>query len=373
MENQQNTLYWAIIYTLISRKHYDLVSVSQSRKEAWLVSKEKTIRLKREDINFGIWLENDLFRTYGIYEQLKSKRGSKSKKLLNTYITSQLPVDDYHKTIKGTITPAVKHLGEIETILADEQYFQANERELLGKYGIEGEEDIALIHQLMGAGEADIVRRLSMYLSKKSEEKREIVDHGKVFVTYVLLGIQILMFILMELNGGSENVATLIRFGAKYNPLILDGEWWRMITPIFLHIGVLHLLMNSVALYYIGAQIEKIFGSTKFLCIYLFAGAMGVFASFLLNDSVAAGASGAIFGCFGALLYVGIVHRDILSKEVVTNILSLIAINLVFGFVVPNIDNAGHIGGLIGGFIMAAILRTPAQSKGKNKVHTKQQ
>lgn len=111
------------------------------------------------------------------------------------------------------------------------------------------------------------------------------------------------MFFLMEVNGGSTNNQTLIKWGAKVNYLIANGEWWRLITPIFLHIGFLHLVMNSIALYYIGPLIEKIFGNSRFFIIYLFAGFSGVFASYLLSPSLSAGASGAIFGCFGALLY----------------------------------------------------------------------
>lgn len=367
MERQQNALYWAIVHVLVTHKNYELVSISQDRTEVWMTNNKETIRLKREDINFGVWLRNDLFHTYGIYEQLKNKRIPKTKKLLNTYITSQLPIDDYNEIIESTLTPAVEQLGQIETVLIDELSFQTNESKILRLYGIDREEELLLVNQLMAAGESYIMNSLSVYLSKRREEQRNIVDHGKVFFTYIFLGIQIIMFLILELNGGSENVATLIRFGAKYNPYILEGQWWRFITPVFLHIGLLHLLMNSVALYYIGSQVEKIFGSVKFLFIYLVAGATGVLASFLLNDAVAAGASGAIFGCFGALLYVGIVHRDILSKELVTNVLTIIGINLVFGFLVANVDNSGHIGGLIGGFAMAAILRTPAQSKGKRK------
>ncbi len=369
MEERQNTFFWAIAHVLVSHKNYELVSISQDRTEVWLTNMKETVRLKRENINFSIWLKNDLFRTYGMYEQLQRKRMPKSKKFLNTYFTEQLPIDDYFETIESTRTPAVQQLGQVETHVIDAFSCQTKELEILGLYGLDTEADILLVRQLIDAGTPYIMNSLSVYLTKKREAQRNIVENGKPFLTYIFLGIQIIMFLIMEFNGGSENVATLIRFGAKFNPYISEGQWWRLITPIFLHIGLLHLLMNSVALYYIGSQVEKIFGSTKFFFLYIISGVTGVFLSFLLNDAVAAGASGAIFGCFGALLYVGIVHRDVLSKELVTNVLTIIGINLVFGLLVSNVDNAGHIGGLIGGFVMAAILRTPAQRKHRKK-HT---
>ena len=111
----------------------------------------------------------------------------------------------------------------------------------------------------------------------------------------------------MEMFGSSRNPYLLILFGAKYNPLILEGEWWRLITPMFLHIGLIHLVMNSFALYYLGTAVERIYGRYRFLFIYLFAGFAGTLASFLFSpDSISAGASGGIFGLFGALLFFGI-------------------------------------------------------------------
>lgn len=121
------------------------------------------------------------------------------------------------------------------------------------------------------------------------------------------------MFILLEMNGGSTNPYVLLYFGAKYNPAILDGEWWRFFTPMFLHIGFLHLFMNGLSLYYLGTAVESIFGRLRFLIIYLFSGFFGTLASFIFSSHLSAGASGAIFGLFGALLYFGIEHKHTFS------------------------------------------------------------
>nr|WGD96680.1 rhomboid family intramembrane serine protease [Bacillus safensis] len=169
------------------------------------------------------------------------------------------------------------------------------------------------------------------------------------------------MFLLLELSGGSTNTATLTAFGAKNNVLILEGEWWRLITPMFLHIGLTHLLFNTFALWSVGAAVERIYGSGRFLLIYLISGIFGSIASFVFNTAIAAGASGAIFGCLGALLYLAISNRKLFFRTMGTNIIVIILINLGIGFTVSGIDNAGHLGGLVGGFFTALAVRLPKQ------------
>lgn len=198
------------------------------------------------------------------------------------------------------------------------------------------------------------------------EEGRELLIGKKPFFTYVFLSLQIVMFILLESVVGNSNTSNLINFGAKFNPLILEGEWWRFFTPIFLHIGFFHLATNTIVLFFIGTIVERIFGKGRFLFIYLFAGFGGTLASFVFSPNIAAGASGAIFGCFGALLYFGMIYPKLFLRTVGLNVFVVVIINLAFGFTVPGIDNAGHIGGLIGGFFAAGIVHFP---RIKRRIH----
>src|SRR5690606_25315449 len=208
----------------------------------------------------------------------------------------------------------------------------------------------------------DELRQSAIQKAKNRErEERELFEHGKPFFTYLFIAVQVLMFLIVEINGGSTNVETLIQYGAKFNPLILAGEWWRFFTPIFLHIGLLHLLMNTLALYYLGTAVERIFGRVRFLWIYLFSGFAGSVASFVFTNNLSAGASGAIFGCFGALLYMGVINTKLFFRTIGMNVIVVIIINLIFGFTVPGIDNAGHIGGLIGGFLATGIVHYPGK------------
>lgn len=175
-------------------------------------------------------------------------------------------------------------------------------------------------------------------------------------LTYFFLGINLIVFLMMTVAGGSTNSEVLIAFGAKYNPLIVEGEYWRFVTPMFLHIGVFHLLFNSYALYNLGPGIEGVFGRWKFLLIYLFAGATGSLASFYFSNNISAGASGAIFGLLGAFLYFGYKRPKIFARGLGGGIITALIINLVYGFTATGIDNFAHLGGLFGGLIIASVV-----------------
>ncbi|ALV21305.1 MULTISPECIES: rhomboid family intramembrane serine protease [Carnobacterium] len=178
-------------------------------------------------------------------------------------------------------------------------------------------------------------------------------------LTYAFLGLQILLFILMTFNGGSTNTHTLIEYGAKFNPFIVLGDWWRLFTPMFLHIGWMHLLLNSIILYYLGIQLESIFGHWRFGLIYLLSGFAGNAASFAFNNAISAGASTAIFGLFGAALMLGKTYpNNPAIQQMSKNFMLLVLINLVFGVFDSSIDLAGHIGGLAGGYLLATAIST---------------
>src|SRR5213596_2812683 len=179
--------------------------------------------------------------------------------------------------------------------------------------------------------------------------------------TYIFFALNILVFLLMALAGGSTSKETLMAFGVKANEEIARGQWWRFVTPIFIHIGLLHLFFNSYALWIVGPQVEKLYGSTRFVILYVVTGVAGVFGSYFYHpQSISAGASGAIFGLFGVLLAFGIRYRNAIppffKRAVGTGVLPVIVINLIIGFTIPQIDNSAHIGGLLAGAALAAII-----------------
>src|SRR5258708_992708 len=114
--------------------------------------------------------------------------------------------------------------------------------------------------------------------------------------TYVFFGFNIVVFLMMALAGGSTNEPTLMAFGVKSNPEIVHGQWWRFVTPIFIHIGLLHLLFNSYALWIVGPQVEKLYGGARFVIVYVLTGVAGVYGSYAYHpNTISARASGAIF------------------------------------------------------------------------------
>src|SRR5215468_4779782 len=184
--------------------------------------------------------------------------------------------------------------------------------------------------------------------------------------TYVFFGVNIFIFALMALAGGSDP-QTLIAFGVKDNALIASGQWWRFVTPVFIHIGLLHLAFNSYALWIVGPQVEKLYGPARFVILYVLTGIAGVCGSYFYHpQSISAGASGAIFGLFGVLLVFGVRYRNSIppffKRAVGTGVLPVIVINLIIGFTIPAIDNSAHLGGLLAGAALAALV--PFQKPG---------
>jgi rhomboid protease GluP len=190
------------------------------------------------------------------------------------------------------------------------------------------------------------------------------------WLTRVLIVFNVLLFVLLTVGSLSEqglyesivsgaSRAALIFFGAKVNTLIVQGEWWRLLTPAFLHIGVIHLLFNQYALSIFGRELESLFGTARFAIIYLLAGIAGNVASFAFSPALSAGASGAIFGVIGAMAMFFVRNRQLLGemgKQQFRSLLGMIGINLFLGVTLPGIDNYGHLGGLAAGLALGALL-----------------
>lgn len=173
--------------------------------------------------------------------------------------------------------------------------------------------------------------------------------------TYVLLGVNVLVWLAMTLLGGSEDPLVLIRFGAKFQPLIVQGEYWRLLTANFIHIGILHLAMNSYALYVFGLQVERRFGRTRFIVLYLLSGLGGAVLSYIGSSALSAGASGAIFGLIGAITVYFATYRDAFGSQgrrQLSSLLMVMGYNLLWGLMNPQIDNLGHAGGLVVGLAL---------------------
>ena len=189
-------------------------------------------------------------------------------------------------------------------------------------------------------------------------------------VTALLILLNTLIFLIVEFTGGSENGQHMLECGAVYAPLIIEqGQWYRMITSMFLHFGAPHLINNMLVLFVLGGRLERTVGKLKYLLIYLLGGMGGnLLCLFLELDSadfaVSAGASGAVFAVMGAMIYAVIRGRGHIEDLSARQVVIMAAFSLYFGFTSEGVDNVAHVGGLICGFLLAVLLYHPSQRAG---------
>ena len=171
------------------------------------------------------------------------------------------------------------------------------------------------------------------------------------------------------LGKGSTDGKTLYDFGAVSAPAIKLGEIWRLFTGTFLHAGIIHLFVNMYSLCLIGSQLENFIGKKKFLIVYLLSALSGSLMSCLFSNGISVGASGAIFGLLGSMLYFGYHYRLYLGNVLRAQIIPLILMNLFLGYMISGIDNAAHIGGLIGGYLAMMMLGINGKSEKQEQIN----
>jgi membrane associated rhomboid family serine protease len=183
-------------------------------------------------------------------------------------------------------------------------------------------------------------------------------------VTYALIAINVIIYLIMAALSGSLNITTqvLVNFGAQVNPFVAQGQFWRIFTAMFLHFSIFHIGLNMLSLFFIGSAVEVFYGKWRYLAIYLLSGIIGGIVTYALGPNapiISAGASGAIFGVFGALGVFYFTNRRALGgygAGAIGNWVFWLALNIVFDVSSPNIGLADHIGGLIAGIVIAALL-----------------
>ncbi|EOS56195.1 rhomboid family intramembrane serine protease [Paenibacillus barengoltzii] len=180
-------------------------------------------------------------------------------------------------------------------------------------------------------------------------------------VTCLLLAANIVMFIVLALNGGSTNRITLLRFGAMSDIEPFAGESWRLFTAMFLHNGFDHLFSNSFAILVFAPPLERLLGWWRYALVYLGSGLVGNLISmgvyqFSSVSHISVGASGAVYGVYGAFLYIALLQRHLMDESSRKTLYSLLIIGVIYSLLVPKINLAAHVGGLVGGFLIYGLL-----------------
>ncbi len=348
-----------LLHYFITEKGYNPIVLHGAKDEIWLENLNndyKIVRIVSNYIHNNEQFDFDLFKTKKIVKKIQKTTFSLNMNALSIFINlgENVNIKETYRNID------IVNLKEFDDI---KQY----------KTVMEVFPDIIKKSKIKEKG-MELFFKLTSEINKKNEQEgikaEEIFKPKKPIITVSLIIINVIVFILMYVFGkGSQDAFTLIKFGAFQKDLILGEEYYRLITSAFLHIGIFHLLFNCYALYVIGRQLESFLGKIKFLIIYLVSALCGSLMSMIFPISISAGASGAIFGLLGSLLYFGYNYRVYLGTVLKSQIIPLILINLIFGFMVSGINNAAHIGGLIGGILITMSLGIKYKSKKSEQIN----
>lgn len=344
----------SLINYFITEKNYNPMIIHGLNDEIWLENLNedyKIVRIVSHHIHNKEQLDFDKFKLSRIVKQVKKKTLSFKVKVLSIYTDLEddkiLSNDDIYINKEEDINnPKLTNVfpNIVEKTKVDENGLE---------YFIK------------------VTDNINQKNESKSKIAEKIFSFKKPIITYSIIFICVLVFILMYVLGnGSTDNYTLLLFGANLDALTKNGDYYRLLTSMFLHIGIMHLLCNMYSLYIIGKEVENVFGKWKYLVIYILSGIAGSILSLAFNhNTICAGASGAIFGLLGALLYFGYYYRPYLGATLTRSIIPVIAINLIIGFLDSGIDNSAHIGGLVGGLLVAMAVGVPDKSNNNNKIN----
>lgn len=338
---KKDLLIMKLLHYFITERNYNPVVVHGIQNEIWLENMNeefKIVRIVMSYIHNKEQLEFDDFKVNRLTRQIKLKTLTFKMKTLSLYL-------DLNSDVELLDSKNNYHIN-----LENEKVLKNNE--IIKKYY----GDITQKLKFTEEGEL-LYKRINNDILKKnldeSEKLNDLFSPKKPIVTYILLGIITIVMLLMYFFGnGSLDIKTLYKFGA----LVKDNNMLRIVSSIFIHIGIIHYFMNAWALKLLGEQTEKFYGHIKMFIIFLYSGVIGNLLSIILmnKNSISAGASGAIFGLMSSILYFALNQRTYMAEALKREILPVIIINTLLGFVLNGINIFAHIGGLIGGFLISS-------------------
>ena len=340
MSEEKNVIVMKLLHYFITEKNYNPIILQGVENEIWLENLNadcQIVRIVSGYIHNEEQFDFDKFKTKRIMKKIKKKTLSLNMKVLSIFVNLSDRVNLAENTIPNQL------------------WVRANEEKELGKSEVISKTFPDLTKKLVYTEKgAELFLKITQDINKHNQEDAKKVE--KVFkskfpvITYALIVINVIMFAVPLLYGQLEAMVETL---CTHGPSIRAGQYYRLISGMFMHGSLFHIIFNCYALYVLGTQLESFMGKIKYIIIYFFSGLMGALFSIIFNGNVASiGASGAIFGLMGSLLYFGYHYRVYLGNVIKSQILPLIIANLLFGLLMPGIDNAAHIGGLIGGALV---------------------
>ena len=329
--DKKDEIVMKLVHFLVTKENYTPIVVNGVRNEVWLENVEgpyKIIRINSNYIHNKEQFNFDIYKTNNVAKQIKKKTLSWKMNVLNIFLdlndSVKLNSVNYIDNIKVNDTEDLVHN---ETVV---EAFPNIEKDIINT-----DNDVDLI--------VNVTNDINSKTAKENRKYEEVFKPKKIVITYALMALCTLIYILQIF------FPSLTALGAVNGTLVKSGQDYRLITSMFMHGSIWHLLCNMYSLYVIGCATENYFGKKKFLLIYLVSGIIGSMFSCIFNTGWSLGASGAIFGLMGALCYFGYYYRLYMGKALYNEIIPVIILNLALSLVVSNIDFYAHIGGLIGG------------------------
>ena len=353
--DDKNLIVMKLLHYFITEKNYNPIILQGAENEIWLENMDedyKIIRIVSNYIHNKEQFDFDMFKTKRIVKKIKKKTLSLNINTLSIFLSLGDNVDlSSSKNVDCIMVNEeedLKNSNIIKNIFPD-----------LSKKLKFSEEGVQLFMK--------ITNDINNHNKTDAEKVNEVFKMKRPYITYALIIINVLLYFIPLLTGSYDK---LINDFCIYAPAIKSGELYRLFTGIFLHGNLLHLAFNCYALYILGMQLESFMGKVKYLIIYLFAGLTGaLFSMIFSNYSASIGASGAIFGVMGAIVYFGYHYRVYLGNVIKSQIIPVIVLNLAIGFLSSGIDNFAHIGGLIGGFLITMGLGIKYKSSTSQKIN----
>ena len=351
----------SLVHYFVTKENYAPINVQGVKDEIWLENLNGPYRIIRISCNSIIneeQFEFDIFKMKHIMRQIKKKTMSFKINALNICLDLSKKVDEGNiKNIETIRVEDIKDIFNSEIVKS----FPSIKNELL-----ETDDGLELI--------INVTNDINEKTEKENEKFNDVFSPKRIIFTNIISLICILMYVIVGIYGNNFfnfDANVLAKFGANNILLIKNGEIYRLLTCAFLHVGLIHLVVNMYSLRVIGPSVEGLIGKGKFVFIYLISAISASLMSLVFVDSniVSVGASGAIFGLMGALLYFGYHYRLYLNDAIKTQIIPVILFNLVIGFMMPGIDNGAHIGGLIGGYLSTMAIGIKNKSTKKDMIN----
>ena len=344
MLDSKNTITMKLLHYFIIEKNYNPIILQGVEDEIWLENLDedyKIIRIVSGRIHNNEQFAFDKFKTNRIMKKIKKKTLSLKLNVFSIFLNLGDNVTDELNENPNAVCVKIDAESDFEENSEIKKAFPDLDKKMQFT-----EQGMDLFMKITG----DINKH-----NKEDATRVERIFKPKIpIMTYILIAINIVIYIFGVFF---TNYEVFLNVFSIHGPSIRAGQYYRLLTGIFIHSGIFHILFNCYALYILGSQIESFFGKVKFTIIYFFSGLIGALFSMTFGGNYASvGASGAIFGLMGSLLYFGYYYRVYLGNVVKSQIIPLIVANLVIGFISPGIDNYAHIGGLLGGILITIAL-----------------